>query len=566
MRPGVWTTVDGNGHPIATGSIYGTQNGTNYANAWNGITSVIWGVAGVNTGDELYVCGTHVFKYLSGSGQGNDSGINYMSNSAVTIRGDYPSDPGIMFGGMVNYAGASAAYVGPDANGVYNQKLLSGLTLPPVFYFTGTNFTRLKHRTVATWTDGLGGQFLVSQTNYIQLPDGSVPTTNNMAQELKGWGFDLNNKSNIVFQSIQFISPYPGPQLGSLRIPTTSAPWTTATRGITFTNCTFTDSQQFYLYPGQDNFSFYNCEFGRMSSCIYSLLNSQTQGANRLTVSGCWLHDTGTTEYNDGDQHAIGLQGGNFHVIDHNISSNTGPAFVLWTAGSAEMKSNTLSYNFVINTHTNTSSGSSEGISIGGDNVGAPYGKRTGNKVYGNIIRNSAVGTNGFGQGIGIASNSPDYTEVFNNTIYGGNIGINVEVAQANGTVNGYFVNNLIVSPALKYFNMAGNSAPTNLTVDFNVYWPAAVASLMSPSVTHDANSLTNNPVLVSATPALITDFAVTSPSPAIRTGIMIGAGTDILGVAVPFGIKPDIGASQYPASASVITKPVKARRGNRNL
>lgn len=42
----------------STGGVYGSDNGTSYANAWNSLSDVVWGVSGVNTGDTLYVCGS----------------------------------------------------------------------------------------------------------------------------------------------------------------------------------------------------------------------------------------------------------------------------------------------------------------------------------------------------------------------------------------------------------------------------------------------------------------------------------------------------------------------------
>lgn len=544
VRPGVWSTVDGSGHPNPTAGIYGTQDGSSYANALNGITSLRYGGSGVLSNDVVYICGTHIFTYLPASGGGNNGGLSTVSNSNFTVRGDYPGDPCIWFGGARNLVGAAAAYLGPDANGVYHQTLLSSVTPGNMFYIdANTNITRLKKRTATTWTDGLGGQYLLNQTNYVQIPDGTPPTTNNISMEAKGWGFDLNNQSNITFQSITFISPSPGPGLGAIRVPTTAAPWTTATRSMTFTNCTFKDSSQFYLYPGQDYFSFLNCEFARMSSGIYSLLNSQTQGVSHLTVSGCFIHDTGTTEYNDGDAHAIGLQGGNYNSLTHNVTSNTGPSIVIWTGG-VDMKTNTISYNFIVNTHTNTASGTSDGISIGGDNASALQGRRNGNKIYGNIIRNCDVGSNLSYQGFGINVNSPDYTEIYNNTIYGGRVGIDYEVIVANGTVNAKIVNNIILSPSVRYYYLASVSSQTNLTVDYNLYWPSGLPSTVAPTVSHDTHSITNNPVLASATPTTIEDFIPGSTSPVVGHGTSMNLALDIIGTTYP--AVPDIGAYQH--------------------
>ncbi len=65
-----------------SGGSYGTEDGTSYANAWNGFDNIDW--ANMGSGDTLYVCGTHLDCYLD-VGQDN-----------ITIRGDYYSDPGLI--------------------------------------------------------------------------------------------------------------------------------------------------------------------------------------------------------------------------------------------------------------------------------------------------------------------------------------------------------------------------------------------------------------------------------------------------------------------------------------
>ena len=378
-----------------------------------------------------------------------------------------------------------------------------------------------------------------------------MPNTNTVAWEDSGWGFDLNNRSNITFQSCNFIAADPGPGNGALRYQPPVSPFTVAANHITFTNCTFFDSQDFYLYPGEDCFSFLNCEFGRCSSGIYSLLNGQRFGPNRITVSHCYIHDTGTPEYNDGDAHGVGIQAGNFHTITHNTFSNTGPAIVLWT-GNEDMKSNTIAYNFIENTHTNTSSGDSDGIAISGINALATAGYRIGNQIYGNIIVNCAIGNGSRWQGIGISCNSPDYTFIANNTIYGGNVGIDYEVAHTNYSVNALIENNIIVNTAKYYYYLVGSVAPTNLTADYNLYYPSASLSgnaTIYPGTSHDAHSLFANPLFGSAAPTTTADFHLGRSSQAIGAGTPVGLLQDFSGTSIPSSRPPDIGAYEFNSS-----------------
>ncbi len=75
--------------PVAGGP-YGSDNGTSYANAWDGFAAVVWGVSGVNTGDTLKVCGSFVTADFDGGGLAMLS----VDQSGVTIDGDCSADGG----------------------------------------------------------------------------------------------------------------------------------------------------------------------------------------------------------------------------------------------------------------------------------------------------------------------------------------------------------------------------------------------------------------------------------------------------------------------------------------
>jgi hypothetical protein len=559
VRPGVYTNMNKTtAMPNPEAGVYGAQNGTDYANAWNGLTSIVWGPRGVSSNDTLYVCGTHIYSITLWIGNCNAQAADLIRSSYVTIRGDWPGDPGTLFGGAVDLYHQTNAFSGPDANGVYWERS----AVSPVFYIQNingtTNIIRLKYRNTTTWTDGLGGAYSLNGTNYIQLPDGSLPTTNNLARWSGGWAFDLNNQSNIIFQSCHFVAANPDGDggYGAIRHTIPPFPYTTAANTITFTSCSFFDSDEFYLYPGENNFSFLSCEVARTPTVVYSLFNNSPDNScpQNITVSNCWIHDIGTPEYNDVDNNAVGIQGGNYHLITHNTFSNTGPAIVLWT-GNANMRSNIISYNFIMNTQTNASGGSS-GISLGGNNTLALAGYRIGNQIFGNIIYNCAVGTGwsyGVGAGIGIENYALDYTPIYNNTIYGGNCGIVSMATIAGYPVNASIVNNIIIRPAVDYYYIAGSAPPTNLTADYNLYYPAPALSGHStfPAGTpHDAHSVFANPLFVSSNPVVATDFQLSGSSGAIQAGISVGLLQDFAGTPYPAGVRPDIGAFECVSAA----------------
>jgi hypothetical protein len=68
-----------------------TRNGTSYATAWGGWSSIVWGGAGVIAGDTLYVCGVH-----TSASQLAVGAHGALVGSRVVIRGDYDQGPGSM--------------------------------------------------------------------------------------------------------------------------------------------------------------------------------------------------------------------------------------------------------------------------------------------------------------------------------------------------------------------------------------------------------------------------------------------------------------------------------------
>src|SRR5688572_1623952 len=92
-RPPVISGVDGTGKPIPVPATYGSQDGTSYANAWNGLRAVVWGVGGVVAGDTLYVCGVHLHKMPSNSFLASQAlvtiGADGADGNPITIRMDY---------------------------------------------------------------------------------------------------------------------------------------------------------------------------------------------------------------------------------------------------------------------------------------------------------------------------------------------------------------------------------------------------------------------------------------------------------------------------------------------
>ncbi|MEI8013159.1 MAG: hypothetical protein WCI27_11900, partial [Candidatus Omnitrophota bacterium] len=207
VRPGVYTGSFNDYIPIPKVNIYGTQDGSSYLNAWNGIRAIVWGEHGVAAGDDVYVCGSHYYAASSGDfftrqSQEIIKESGYSDKYPVTIRMDCPSDPGAVWGvfqdnrNPVNWAG-------PDVNGVYTTKDLNYGT---VAQMTAQGMTWLKAMASASWVQDLGAVYFDSVTKYTSLKtvDGSSPAGKDFYSPGYGFRFNLSRSSYIRFFKAAF--------------------------------------------------------------------------------------------------------------------------------------------------------------------------------------------------------------------------------------------------------------------------------------------------------------------------------------------------------------------------
>lgn len=75
----------------------GAHDGTSYVNAWGGFGKIVWGSGGVHAGDTLYICGTHLY-ITNFAFKANAVNADGTTTAPITLRGDYPDDPGIIIG------------------------------------------------------------------------------------------------------------------------------------------------------------------------------------------------------------------------------------------------------------------------------------------------------------------------------------------------------------------------------------------------------------------------------------------------------------------------------------
>jgi hypothetical protein len=212
---------------------------------------------------------------------------------------------------------------------------------------------------------------------------------------------------------------------------------------------------------------------------------------------------------------------------------------------------NLIEHNFVKDvrlTHPIGTVGTGGGILFEG---GTTAGRSISNRINGNILLNIGVGATEDWQGEGIGSGGLDYIQILNNTIDTCHSGITLS---SSTPLNAKVENNIIANIEFRYIDFVGTGAATNLTLDYNLYYPIADLSTkfrLFPSETHDTHSVFANPSFASASPALARDFKLKTGSAAISAGTLVGLASDFSGVPIPITVPPDVGAFQYGRLAS---------------
>lgn len=332
VRPCVWTNIAETTpyHPLSKSGVYGSQNGTSYDNAWNGLQDIKWGDQGVTNGDTLYVCGTHLYSVSNISYGPFYQAYIIISNQAsgCTIRGDYPGDAGRLFGGCCMWA-KDAPWEGPDANGVYRCTNWWAANYTLCYEVNGTTITRLNQSNVNTWADGLGAWSRVDNSNFVKTTSGAAPGTN-IAMNAYGWRFILaNGLSNVTFRGLTFISS--AMNLDGYTYAPGYPALNCRANHLTFTNCTWTewgstamdDSMLVSPQPGNDYWTFDNCSLSNGPAGIYTGAGNQSstnqmRGPNFLVISNCYIHDLDTANYSQVDGHAVGFTFGSDSIIANN--------------------------------------------------------------------------------------------------------------------------------------------------------------------------------------------------------------------------------------------------------
>lgn len=541
---GTIPTLGANWYVRPAGGNYGAENGTSYANAWDGLLNVRWGAGGVDAGDTLYICGTHIWNKTNKypSEEGLISPHSGDSDSArVTIRGDYAGDLGIVWGAMrpmyeswvSEGSNTWSITLGGDTEGVWVFEDISGESC--TWLADTASVDACKALAGSYYFDSANKKYYVHRTNGAQ-PNGDV--------YISGEGYGFNNtggKQYITYLNIKLLSMHNSVNNDS---DATHLTWD----GVTMW---YSNYALMKLMNHCDFITIQNCDLAYACNGIYTI-SGAAGGADYYIFKDNYIHDIGTTVrviLQNGDEHAIGVQGGNGGLIEGNHCKNCGSSILLYAFTNQILTNTIVRYNFVEDAHiSNGGTGDAMGIStqMNADSTS----DKSGNKFYYNIVVDNPGAAYRFQFG--------SLQEVYNN------VAVNcknsfVTAMTWPGTPDHpavKFRNNISLNPTATdsgHMTFACGLADSYWDSDYNIFYPDQAQGFRRSgaytnfagwkALGYDAHSRNANPLFVNPAGG---DFHLQTNSPAIDAGTDIGLSQDREGSSVPKGSAPDIGAHEY--------------------
>jgi len=549
------------------GGSYGNEDGSNYANAWDGLNNVVWGTGGVQAGDNLYVCGFHLRTRTGGSAwEVFSPQISGADNSRITIRGDCPGDQGIIWGAGIM---AHEPWVN-EGGGVWSITAVG--TPGSEWYFediTNDAWTVLKQTQSLNDCRATPGSFYSpdyapGSKLYVHTSNNQDPT-NRIAANRLGYHLIMNDKHYITWLNLKFYSIYRWVEAGA-----TNYGFLTHMR---WENCTiwYGESIHFLFRNGNHHLEFIDCDIGYARNGIgfaeYPIgSGSMGDGSEPRdsVIRGCTFHHIGLP-YGDPDAHAVSGQGSRNILIENNEMYLVGSGVTFYCNNENQAIRNiTVRYNWIHDTHSNcetndpTRCANSRGIEF---NTGRAQGPGTSADVYGNIV----------GPNISSVCYRYFWTEegkFYNNVAY--DCGTSFYIHHSLSPVNARIRNSISMNPQSYHIRFSSNnySSVTSLDSDYNIFYPvdqdnffiyvpeerltdvsfSEWQSLSIPGYTFDPNSLGVNPLFIDPQNG---NFHLQPNSPAIDNGTFVGLTLDFEGNPIPQGSAPDIGAYEYPSGVT---------------
>lgn len=532
------------------GGYYGNEDGTSYDNAWDGLHSVVWGENGVEPGDTLYICGLHVWDVTQKTpivGQGyiyvNVEGISEATR--VIIRGDYPDDPGIVWGayrmsyepwqdeggGVWSISLAGGAFPDCFFQDIGIPKNDSFIILDQEFSIEGVR----NHPGSQYGTEGYVGNKLL----YVKCTDGGNPT-GRIYSNRYGYSFKLINREYITFLNLTLFNPY------FTRSPSDSMGYANHLR---WQGCKLAYGEYILLSfrDNEDYMEVINCDLS-WSGCALYTVSTTNNAPSYYLFKGNYIHDIGVRPaHQNGDAHSIGIQGGHDGIIEDNVIENCGTGPLLYAFTNQELKNTIVRRNIVKNLH-NLGGATGYGVSTMCNNNS--LSDKSGNKFYQNIVINAPVG---------YRFQFEDEQEVYNNIAYNCNKGFESTRNYNGQGADVIFKNNIIADSKTYHIHWSSGATSYALNFDHNLYYSIEPAkfrlgakeyttldqwkTVSKTDCVFDPNSLYFDPLFINVENG---DFHLKADSSAIDNGIDVGLTEDPEGTAIPQGIGVDIGVYEY--------------------
>lgn len=448
------------------GSHHGASDGSTYGDAWPGLAAVQWGDGGVKPGDTLWVCGLHLHdiadKYSYAKGaipiiSGGDTA------SRITVRGDCPGDPGVIWGAGRLVHGNWR----DEGGGVWSIPLIADVWAGDwIFQDIGAGGSH-HHHTVLAKAGTLdecrrqpGSHYSPSYTKtgrlYIHCTDGKSPTGRISANSL-GYRFALDDHRYLTFEALTLFNP--------ARIPHTAR-----LNHIRWQHCKLIYGMHSLLgFHGESlGLEVLDCELAWAGNGIYTIQQNWQGGTaaiNRTSSSyrfiGNHIHHIGVRRVNwNRDAHGIGIQGGRNGLIDGNLIEHCGSGIALYAYTEQVLTDTIVRRNTVRNIHT---TGGATGYGIFTMCNNDSLSDKSGNQFYHNLVVNAPVG---------LRFQFEQRQDVFNNLLYRCGTGLASTRNYQGLGAHVWARNNMVVESRDHHVRWV--SGATRMTIDFanNLYYP----------------------------------------------------------------------------------------------
>lgn len=291
LTPSMASAADWYVRPAGGG--YGNEDGSSYANAWDGLENIVWGSGGVQAGDSLYVCGLHLRNFaqtpgaiiitVGASGSGEDS--------RITIRGDCPGDPGVIWGGAIM---SHEDWVDEGSNTwsiTLPKNLYSGWFFEDVTPDSWTVLDKVSSVDDCKATPGsfYSENYVYGSKLYVHSSDNGNPTGRITGNRL-GYRFIIDETHHITWLNLKFYSIY-----RFLDFTATPPDYVTYMK---WENCTFWYGEKliFFFKEGSHHLEFIGCDIGWAQNGIGFAENSPHSRPNaphHYVIRGNYFHHFG---------------------------------------------------------------------------------------------------------------------------------------------------------------------------------------------------------------------------------------------------------------------------------